>query len=95
MCTTATGATQVVAIDETTGEVIGQAPTGQYPDGLAHDSRRTAIWTTNETAGTETVVDAATLQLRGTVGLGGEVGNGLVSFTSCSAGFEEAAIVDT
>ena len=72
---TATGANQVVAIDETTGAEIGRAPTGQYPDGLAYDPRRNAIWTTNETGGTETVVDAATLQPKGTVALGGEVGN--------------------
>jgi DNA-binding beta-propeller fold protein YncE len=72
---TATGANQVVAMDETTGAEIGRAPTGQYPDGLAYDPRRAAIWTTNETGGTETVVDAATLQPKGTVALGGEVGN--------------------
>jgi DNA-binding beta-propeller fold protein YncE len=72
---TATGANQVIAIDETTGDVLGQASTGQYPDGLAYDSHRKAIWTTNKTAGTETVVDAGTLQPRGTVELGGQVGN--------------------
>ena len=72
---TATGANQVVALDETTGAEIGRAPTGQYPDGLAYDTRRNAIWTTNETGGTETVLDAATLQPKGTVALGGEVGN--------------------
>jgi DNA-binding beta-propeller fold protein YncE len=70
-----TPSNQVVALDEKTGAVFGQAPTGQYPDGLAYDSRRNAIWTTNKTAGTETVVDATTLQPRGTVELGGQVGN--------------------
>ncbi|HXL60599.1 MAG TPA: YncE family protein, partial [Mycobacterium sp.] len=69
------GANQVVAIDETTGAEIGRAPTGQYPDGLAYDPRRNTIWATNESGGTETVVDAATLQPKGTVALGGEVGN--------------------
>jgi YVTN family beta-propeller protein len=72
---TATGANQVLAIDENTGDVLAHAPTGQYPDGLAYDPRRNAVWTTNETAGSETVVDAATLQPRGTVDLGGQVGN--------------------
>jgi DNA-binding beta-propeller fold protein YncE len=72
---TATGTNQVVTIDESSGDVLGQATTGQYPDGLAYDPRRNAIWTTNETAGTETVVDAGTLQPRGTVDLGGQVGN--------------------
>src|SRR5829696_7851919 len=69
---TATGANQVIAIDETTGDVLGQASTGQYPDGLAYDARRNAIWTTNKTAGTQTVVDAENLQPRGTVQLGGQ-----------------------
>jgi YVTN family beta-propeller protein len=79
---TATGKNQVVAIDENTGAEIARAPTGEYPDGLAYDPRRNTIWTTNEAAGTETVVDAATLQPRGTVDLGGEVGN--VSYDSTS-----------
>ena len=72
---TATGADQVVALDETTGAEVGRAATGHYPDGLAYDLRRNAILTTNETAGTETVVDAATLRARGNVDLGGQVGN--------------------
>jgi Domain of Unknown Function (DUF1259) len=72
---TATGGNQVVALDETTGAELGRAPTGNYPDGRAYDPRRNTVWTTNESAGTETVVDAATLQLRGTVELGGQVGN--------------------
>src|SRR5262249_40389385 len=41
----------------------------------AYDPRRNAIWTTNETGGTETIVDAATLQPLGTVELGGQAGN--------------------
>jgi DNA-binding beta-propeller fold protein YncE len=72
---TATGTNQVVAIDENTGAELGRAPTGAYPDGLAYDPRRNAIWTTNEAGGTETIVDAGDLHPRGTVDLGGEVGN--------------------
>ena len=33
------------------------------------------MWTTNESGGSETVLDAATAQVRGTVDLGGDVGN--------------------
>lgn len=36
---TATGANRVVAIDESTGEVLSHASTGKYPDGLAFDQR--------------------------------------------------------
>jgi DNA-binding beta-propeller fold protein YncE len=72
---TATGGNTMIILNEDTGEQIGHAPTGDYPDGLAYDPRRGAIWTTNETGGTETVIDAATGTVRGTVALGGEVGN--------------------
>jgi DNA-binding beta-propeller fold protein YncE len=72
---TATRVNQVVAIDEKTGNELGRAPTGAYPGGLAYDSRRGAIWTTNLKDGTETVLDAATLHVRATVDVGGDVGN--------------------
>jgi DNA-binding beta-propeller fold protein YncE len=72
---TATGNDQLVAIDEDSGQVVFRAPTDTYPDGLAYDPIRRTVWTTNESAGTETVVDAATGAIRATVPLGGEVGN--------------------
>jgi DNA-binding beta-propeller fold protein YncE len=72
---TATGANRMVTLNEDTGDVLNQSPTGTYPDGLAYDSRRGAIWTTNETGGSETVIDAASGAVRGTSPLGGEVGN--------------------
>ncbi|MTJ64001.1 YncE family protein [Nocardia seriolae] len=72
---TVTGRDQVVALDEDTGAVQFSTATGNYPDGLAYDPLRKAVWTTNERAGTETVVDAVSGTLRGTVSLGGEVGN--------------------
>lgn len=71
----ATAANRMVALDEDTGVVVGGAGTGEYPDGLAYDPRRNAVWTTNETGGSESVIDAATFGVRGTVELGGEVGN--------------------
>ncbi|MUL77787.1 YncE family protein [Mycobacterium sp. CBMA226] len=72
---TATGHNQLVALDEDTGAPLFTADTGVYPDALAFDPIRHAVWTTNETAGTETVVDADTGRVRATVPLGGEVGN--------------------
>ncbi|WP_020661434.1 YncE family protein [Amycolatopsis benzoatilytica] len=72
---TATGANRMVALDEDTGAVLTQAATGEYPDGLAFDPRRGAVWTTNESGGSETVVDAASGAVRGTIPLGGEAGN--------------------
>jgi DNA-binding beta-propeller fold protein YncE len=72
---TATGINQLVAIDEDSGQVVFRAPTDTYPDGLAYDPVRHTVWTTNESAGTETVIDAETGAVRATVSLGGEVGN--------------------
>ncbi|MFF0634393.1 YncE family protein [Nocardia sp. NPDC004151] len=72
---TVTGRDQLVALDEDSGSVLFTAPTGTYPDGLAYDPVRDAVWTTNERAGSESVVDADTGNGRGTVTLGGEVGN--------------------
>jgi DNA-binding beta-propeller fold protein YncE len=71
----ATRVNQLVAIDETTGLEVGRAPTGNYPDGLAYDSRRHAVWVSNRESGTLTVLDGATLQERGNVDIGGEIGN--------------------
>src|SRR6476469_1484820 len=72
---TATGDNQLVAINEDSGEVVFRAPTDTYPDGLAYDPIRGTVWTTNESAGSETVIDADTGAVRATVPLGGEVGN--------------------
>ena len=72
---TATGTDELVALDEDTGRELGRAPTGAYPDGLAYNPDTHTVWTTNEADGTETVVDATSLAVRGTVQLGESVGN--------------------
>jgi hypothetical protein len=43
---TATGGNQMVSVDEDTGAVVYRAATGEYPDGLAYDPKRGAVWTT-------------------------------------------------
>ena len=65
----------MASIDEDSGVVLYRTPTGAYPDGLAYDPKRSAIWTTNETGGSETVIGAADGAVRGTVAVGGEAGN--------------------
>ncbi|WP_328828849.1 YncE family protein [Streptomyces sp. NBC_00252] len=72
---TATGADEMVTLDEDTGAVLHRTPTGAHPDGLAYDPVRGTVWTTNESGGSETVIDAATGTVRGTVDLGGDGGN--------------------
>lgn len=70
---TATRGNMVVRINEDTGRILGQSPTGAYPDGLAYDPADGTIWTTNESGGSETVIDAATGARRGTVRFGGVI----------------------
>src|SRR5207247_590948 len=67
----ATGANQMITLDEDTGQRLAQAPTGDYPDGLAYDPDHHMIWTTNESGGSETVINADTNKVRGTVDLRG------------------------
>ena len=68
---TATGVNAVARINEGTGRILGRTPTGAYPDGLAYDPANHTIWTTNESDGSETIIDAVTGAPRGTVRLGG------------------------
>lgn len=72
---TATATNQVVTLDEDTGRELGRAPTGAFPDGIAYEPDTATVWVTNETGGSETVVDAGTGYVRGTVMLGGDAGN--------------------
>src|SRR6266536_2499622 len=68
---TATDVNQMAILDEDTGTVLGRGPTGAYPDGLAYDPQHRTVWTTNETGGSETILDATTATRRGTVAVGG------------------------
>ena len=72
---TATSADRMVILDEDTGAQVASGPTGSYPDGVAYDPVHNTVWTTNESGGTETILDADTAAVRGSVDLGGEVGN--------------------
>jgi len=72
---TATGSDQLVALDEATGAQVYRAPTGDYPDGLVYAPSTGQIWISNETGGSETVVDAGSGRVVDTVALGGDAGN--------------------
>ena len=81
---TATGANMVVRINEGTGRILGKSPTGAYPDGLAYDPSDRTLWTTNESGGSETVIDAVTGARRGTVRFGGQAVAGNVAYDPAS-----------
>ena len=79
---TATDTNQMVILDEDTGTPLAHGATGEYPDGLAYDPKHATVWTTNESGGSETILDATTAAVRGTVPLGGEAGNVYYDATS-------------
>jgi DNA-binding beta-propeller fold protein YncE len=70
----ATGIHKVLTIDERTLKVIGSAPAGDYPDGIAWDSDDRRVYVSDETGGVETVLNAKGRPLT-IVRLGGETGN--------------------
>ena len=70
----ATNDRQVLTIDLRSGVILARAPAGEYPDGLAYDSREHRVFISDEHGGVETVIDAAGRRL-GTIDLGGEAGN--------------------
>src|SRR6266545_3042004 len=71
---TATNAHQLLTIDERTNKVLARAPAGDYPDGIAYDSRDRRVYVSDESGGAETVFSAGGHRIA-TVPLGGEAGN--------------------
>jgi YVTN family beta-propeller protein len=56
---TATGTNQVAVIDPQSLTVVATIPGGQYPDGLAYDPDLGKLYISDETGGTDTVIDTA------------------------------------
>jgi DNA-binding beta-propeller fold protein YncE len=71
----ATSTDTVVAIDASALTIRFDAPTGDFPDGLAYDPDDRAVFVSNKNAGSVTSFDAATGQQRRAVKLGDETGN--------------------
>ncbi len=71
----ATGAKQVVAIDEATLEITARMPGGGYPDGMAWDSEDQKLYVSDESGGGEVVIDTKTNKKVATIDIGGEAGN--------------------
>ena len=71
---TATDAQQLLTINERTNEVIARGPAGDYPDGLAYNSRDRRVYVSDESGGAEIVFTAAGRRI-GRIPLGGEAGN--------------------
>jgi len=71
----ATGENQVEAIDEQKLAVVATIPAGVYPDGMAYDPFTQHLFASDETGGTETVIDVRSERQIATIPLGGEAGN--------------------
>lgn len=72
---TATGSNELAIIDEKTLRVIARTPAGEYPDGLAYAYPEHKLYISDETGGTDTVIDVRTNRVLATITLGGEAGN--------------------
>jgi DNA-binding beta-propeller fold protein YncE len=71
----ATGARELVAIDEKSLAITARSPAGRYPDGVAWDPRERKLYVSDETGGQVAVIDAASHRLVTLIPMGGEVGN--------------------
>jgi DNA-binding beta-propeller fold protein YncE len=70
----ATDAHEAITLDGRTGAIIGRAPAGQYPDGLAYDPAEHHVFVSDETGGIETVLNSSGHRIA-TIALRGEAGN--------------------
>ena len=71
----ATGAHELVAIDEKTLAIVARSPAGNYPDGVAWDPKERKLYVSDETGGQVAVIGAASHKLLRLIPMGGEVGN--------------------
>jgi YVTN family beta-propeller protein len=72
---TATGTSEVVAIDPTTLTITARISTGGYPDGLAYAPDVHKLYISDERGGNEAVIDVRSNTRIATIALGGEAGN--------------------
>lgn len=71
----ATGTNEIVAINEDTFNELARIPGGVYPDGMAYVSDLHKLYVSDETGGTETVIDTLSRRRVATISLDGEAGN--------------------
>jgi DNA-binding beta-propeller fold protein YncE len=71
---TATDERKLLTIDSRTNRIVATAPAGDYPDGIAYDSKDRRVFVSDESGGHEYVFTAGGRGL-GSIPLGGEAGN--------------------
>src|SRR5450759_4193343 len=71
----AAGAHEVAIIDDRTLKVTSRVGGIQFPDGIAYASGADKVFVSDESGGTDVVIDPNTSKKRSTIELGGEAGN--------------------
>jgi YVTN family beta-propeller protein len=71
----ATGTNEVVVIDMATLGITARVAAGEYPDGMAYAPDVHKLYVSDETDGTDTVIDVRSNRRVATLSLGGEAGN--------------------
>jgi DNA-binding beta-propeller fold protein YncE len=71
----AAGDHAVVGIDEQTLKIVTRVAGIRFPDGIAYAPAEEKVFVSDESGGTDVVIDARTNQKRSTIDLGGEAGN--------------------
>jgi DNA-binding beta-propeller fold protein YncE len=71
----AAGAHEVAIVDDRTLEVTGRVAGIRFPDGIAFARDADKVFVSDESGGTDVVIDPNTEKKRSTIALGGEAGN--------------------
>ncbi|MFI5228335.1 MAG: YncE family protein [Gemmatimonadales bacterium] len=71
----AAGAHGVAIVDDRTLEITGRVGGIRFPDGIAYAPNADKVFVSDESGGTDVVIDAKTGAKRSTIELGGEAGN--------------------
>ena len=71
----ATGDHAVVAVDDSTLQIVARVPGPRFPDGIAYAPEERRVFVSDESGRRDVVIDAATNTVVAQIELGGEAGN--------------------
>lgn len=71
----AAGSHEVAIADDRTLKVVARVPGIRFPDGIAYAPGADKVFVSDESGGTDVVIDPRTARKRSTIALGGEAGN--------------------
>ncbi|HEX7824002.1 MAG TPA: YncE family protein, partial [Mycobacterium sp.] len=71
----AAGAHEVAVVDDRSFAIVARVGDVRFPDGIAYAREADKVFVSDESGGSDAVIDASTLRKRSTIDLGGEAGN--------------------